>query len=67
MLFAHQRIGTPLGVGCEVAVFHVAAGKALVASSVVVWCPKMESKGRRRRVMYNSLEANPVAALTELL
>ena len=67
MLLAHQRVRTPLAIGCEVAVFQGVAGEALVASSVVVWCPKMESKGRRRRVMYNSLEANPVAALTELL
>ena len=37
MLFANQRIRTPLAVGDEVAVFLVVAGKTLVASDVVVF------------------------------
>ena len=37
MLFANQRIRTPLTVGGEVAVFKVVADEALVASSVVVF------------------------------
>ena len=36
MLFANQRIRTPLTVGGEVAVFQVAASEALVASGVAV-------------------------------
>ena len=37
MLFANQRIPTPLAVGGEVAVVQVVAGEALVASGVVVF------------------------------
>ena len=37
MLFANQRMRTPLTVGGEVAVFQVVAGEASVASGVVVF------------------------------
>ena len=37
MLFANQRIRTPLAVGGDVAVLQVVAGEALVASGVVVF------------------------------
>ena len=36
VLFFEYDEGTPLAIGCEVAVFQVVAGGALVASSVLV-------------------------------
>ena len=65
MLFANQRILTPLAVGGEFAVFQVVAGEALVAPGVVVF---EDGEGKAgRRFMGASFGANPVAVLTELL
>ena len=65
VLFANQRIRTPLAVSGEVAVSQVVAGEALVASGVVVF---EDSEGKAgRRFICTSFGAHPVAVLAELL
>ena len=52
VLFANQRIRTPLTVGGEVAVFQVAAGEALVASGVAVF---EDGEGGARKAVHMHL------------
>ena len=49
MLFAKQRIRTPLAIGGEVAAFQVVAGEALVASGIVLF---EDGKGETGKAVY---------------
>ena len=65
MLFANQRILTPLAAGGEVSVFQVVTGEALVPSGVVVF---EDGEGKVGELVHMHLiRYNTVVVLTELL